>query len=326
MSSAAVIITSKDRAKPLMRAIRSVLRQTADVELLVVDDGSTDETAKALQTTFPTVRVIRNETSLGIIAARNQAMAHVRAEYVFTLDDDAEFGSAEAIETSLRQFDHPRIGAVCIPLVNHFQGKTQRCDFYPSSDDANFLCTATFRGGANVIRRTLFLELGGYSGIGRQGEEIAFCTKMLDAGYVVRCGSGCHIDHYPGGSDTFTPEKRRWQATNNAIFAWQFVPTFDLPFRMLGICTNQIHLGVKHGCLSDCVGGIFDGLSHCLKNRRIRQPVRRRTYKLSRMLRRRGCMSFDAVEPQLCKAQLPLTQSETTLPEHQFHLTSERDG
>lgn len=77
-------------ARYIARSIDSILSQTfADLELIVCDDGSTDETAAILATyRDPRLVVLRNPGNIGVVASRNRAFAASRGEYVGLLDAD----------------------------------------------------------------------------------------------------------------------------------------------------------------------------------------------------------------------------------------------
>jgi glycosyltransferase involved in cell wall biosynthesis len=90
-----VIIPTYNRVEMLGRAIQSLLRQRHDVDLdiLVIDDASTDGTAELLVTlsaTHPAVRVLRQNTNTGPSMARNQGLAALLSdtEVVTFLDSD----------------------------------------------------------------------------------------------------------------------------------------------------------------------------------------------------------------------------------------------
>ncbi len=84
-----VIIPTYNRAHTLPRAIESVLAQSfKDYELIVVDDGSSDETAKILER-YP-IRVIRQPNS-GVSAARNRGIEAARGQIIALLDSDDEW-------------------------------------------------------------------------------------------------------------------------------------------------------------------------------------------------------------------------------------------
>lgn len=86
-----IIIPAFNASVFIEGTIRSALAQTyAPTELIVVDDGSTDDTAArvaALAARHPTIRLIR-QSNAGVAAARNTAVAHARGSYIALLDAD----------------------------------------------------------------------------------------------------------------------------------------------------------------------------------------------------------------------------------------------
>ena len=119
---ASVVITTKNRRDELSAAIASALTQSAQPEVLVIDDGSTDGTSDMVRADFPAVRLERSTKSLGLIVQRNRAARLASGEIIFSLDDDAEFSTPGVVEQTLEDFDDPRIGAVAIPHVDMLTG------------------------------------------------------------------------------------------------------------------------------------------------------------------------------------------------------------
>ena len=88
MPRVSVIIPTYNRSGLLREAVTGVLKQSfKDVEILIVDDGSSDDTAAVARGFEGDVRYFRQDHA-GLNAARNLALAEARGEYVALLDDD----------------------------------------------------------------------------------------------------------------------------------------------------------------------------------------------------------------------------------------------
>lgn len=86
-----VVIPTFDRASVLPRALDSVGAQTlSPAEVIVVDDGSTDDTAELVERRFPSVRLLRQENR-GVSAARNRGIEASGGEWIALLDSDDEW-------------------------------------------------------------------------------------------------------------------------------------------------------------------------------------------------------------------------------------------
>jgi len=107
-----VIITTRNRSRYLREAIESVLavrRQRFNVEIIVVDDGSTDDTPELLKR-YP-VRQIRT-SGVGMANARNLGLRAATGDFVTLLDDD-DVWLPNNIGPQLALFErHPEFGAV----------------------------------------------------------------------------------------------------------------------------------------------------------------------------------------------------------------------
>jgi glycosyltransferase involved in cell wall biosynthesis len=112
--SISVILPTYNRAALLPRSIESVLGQTyGDFELIVVDDGSEDDSA-AVMARFADkrIRYLRLTRNRGVTAARNAGLAEARGAYIAFQDSDDEW-LAEKLERQRREFEeHPEVAVV----------------------------------------------------------------------------------------------------------------------------------------------------------------------------------------------------------------------
>ena len=118
MALVAVIMPCHNGQRTVRQAIESVLAQTfTDWELVVVNDGSTDESAAFLDrmaTADPRIRVIHNPRPSGVAAARNRALHATTARYVAFLDcDDAWV--PEKLSLQLAAMEQHRAALACGP-------------------------------------------------------------------------------------------------------------------------------------------------------------------------------------------------------------------
>lgn len=106
MPRVSVIIPTYNRADVLPRAIDSVLDQTeSDFEIIVIDDGSTDDTQELLNAyQDPRVRSVAHGTNHGANVARNTGIDEARGEYVAFLDSDDEW-KEDKLERQLERLD-----------------------------------------------------------------------------------------------------------------------------------------------------------------------------------------------------------------------------
>jgi len=91
MDTVSVIIPTFNRKKLLQRALRSVYQQTySSIEVIVVDDGSTDETAAMIKENFPKTKYLFQKNT-GVSAARNLGIKNARGQWIAFLDSDDEW-------------------------------------------------------------------------------------------------------------------------------------------------------------------------------------------------------------------------------------------
>jgi len=91
MPAVSIIVPTYNRRETILRSLESIRAQTfEDWELLVVDDGSTDETADLIAGFDPRLRLIR-QANQGITGARNTGLRESKGDFIAFLDSDDEF-------------------------------------------------------------------------------------------------------------------------------------------------------------------------------------------------------------------------------------------
>lgn len=201
-----VVIPTHNRWRRLLRVLRMALAQEGVcLEVVVVDDGSTDNPPAVLQPAQdPRIRVLRNETSRRVAAARNRGIQAARAEWIAFLDDD-DLWSPQKLRLQLERAaatgaDFAYTGAVRLREPDIVLG----VDAAPSPLDfaRQMLVTNVLPSGpSNVVARAdLVRQLGGFDEtldfaadwdlwirLGSRGSAAA-CPDLL-VGYVEHGGN-----------------------------------------------------------------------------------------------------------------------------------------
>jgi GalNAc5-diNAcBac-PP-undecaprenol beta-1,3-glucosyltransferase len=155
--SITVAIATFNRCGLLGRAIQSVLVQSwPGVEIVVVDDASTDGTQDFVAHNYPQVRYLRQDQNQGCGAARNRAVQEATNPYVLILDDDDELlvGSLALIAARLAAVPDLRR----YPVVNFARGNAELCTPYMVVSLDDYLTEALHGDFVPVICRELFLR------------------------------------------------------------------------------------------------------------------------------------------------------------------------
>lgn len=175
-----VVIAVRDGARYLGEAIRSVLDQTLPaLEVLVVDDGSHDDSADVARAFGPPVRVI-TQAPAGIGAARNRGLAEARADTVAFQDaDDLWFPDKLAMQTSALAQD---------PTLDLVSGHVRQfiSPDVPKEEKARFVCPPGPQPGwtacATLATRRAIEIIGPFSETLRAGEFIDWFMRGREAG------------------------------------------------------------------------------------------------------------------------------------------------
>jgi glycosyltransferase involved in cell wall biosynthesis len=205
-----VLIATYNRSYIIRDALESALAQTyRDFEIVIADDGSTDNTAEIVKSlNTDKIRYVRHESNRGCSAACNTAIASASGELLAFLDSD-DLWKPEYLERQVRFLDeHPEVDLVfsdmelqeksatfpslmglmqCFPRM--LEGKP-RHEEYTFSGREMYICLleeVPVKPTATVARRELFQKGGGFNETWPSGTDwdlfLRF-SKLTDFGYI----------------------------------------------------------------------------------------------------------------------------------------------
>ena len=242
-----MIVPAYNASAHIRDAIRSALDQTHDsLEVLVVDDGSTDDTAAVVERIARgdgRVRLIR-QANAGVAAARNAGIAAARGLYVAPLDaDDLWYPEKLAAQVDRMEQGGPGMGMVYSWWVSVDETATIRGSSFPCRAEGNValsLLYVNFIGNASVplFRRDAVEQVGGYDASLRardaQGCEDWDLSLRVAARYDTGVAPGHHVGYRqrPGSMSMNVAEmarsydavvdrlKREWSGVPASAYRW----------------------------------------------------------------------------------------------------------
>ncbi len=234
-----IVVVNWNTRDLLRLCLASIYRNAADLdyEVIVVDNGSTDDSVEMVRLGFPGTIVVRNQENLGFARANNQAIRRCFGRHVLLLNSDAMllWGSARQMVEHLDT--NPRVGAVGGKLLNPdgtFQ--SSYADFprllgetllltglsrwllgssYPSYSESR---SQDRRPVDWVSGAFLMVRRGALDTVGlldedyfMYTEEVDWCYRIRRRGWEIHYLPEAQAVHWSGGTSQLVPERKRAQ-------------------------------------------------------------------------------------------------------------------
>jgi len=271
-SRVTIVVLTYNRRQELQRSLAELTALPDRPAVIVVDNGSTDDTAHCVRHDFPQVELVQAPSNLGA-AGRNLGVQQVRTPYVAFSDDDTWWAPG-ALDASADLFDrHPRIAVLNARIaVGPECREDPACGAMAASPLERIPGVGPtltgFMAGACVMRTSAYLEAGGYwKAFFIGGEESLLAMDILDAGRQIAYAPVLQVHHWPSQARDST--LRRRLLVRNAIWtAWLRLP-MSLAWRRTLTCLGQVPDGrLRRRAMAD----ILPGLPSVFAQRRVLKP------------------------------------------------------
>ncbi|GAA1432594.1 glycosyltransferase [Streptomyces thermospinosisporus] len=166
-----VLVPAYNEAKCIENTVRSLVASDHPIEIIVIDDGSTDGTARIVESLgLPNVRVVR-QLNAGKPAALNRGVANARYDIIVMMDGDTVF-EPTTVRELVQPFADPRVGAVAgnakVGNKDKLIGAWQHIEYVMGFNlDRRMYdvlqCMPTIPGAVGAFRRSALERVGGMS-------------------------------------------------------------------------------------------------------------------------------------------------------------------
>ena len=250
LSTVSVVIPCFNSAETILRAIDSVRRQTVPVlEIIVVDDGSTDGSADLVERNCPDVLVIR-QPNAGSAAARNAGMRRAQGEFIALLDAD-DLWLPHRLATQLPiMHKEPSVGLVCgtIKWVHAGSNCVPRVtpnNRYRLRNAAEVMCNHQVPTSTVLLRRAVLDSVGYMDESLRTSQDTDFFFRIVAKGWQIaycRCPlavgfsrDGSSSTNYVANAAALRSIIERYDPATNAespLTAAQYAKAYALNLRL----------------------------------------------------------------------------------------------
>ncbi|MBI4469791.1 MAG: glycosyltransferase family 2 protein [Acidobacteria bacterium] len=268
-----VIVVNWNQAPYLERCLDSLrpARGGEVLEVIVVDNASTDQSAGMVRARFPWVRLIVNATNLGFARANNGGLEESKGDPICLLNNDAEvIGDALGIMAAYLR-DHPGVGAVGPQLLNS-DGSLQpsgrsfpkigdvlaqstglyrlwRRDFFkePGRDYSRIAPVDEISGACIMIRREVYRKVGGLDPrYFLYYEDVDWCWRIKQSGWEIHYLPGARVMHHWGRSSTQDLWRVRLEGRKSLLrFYREHVSRLDFQLLRAGLLAVDLAVVVK---------------------------------------------------------------------------------
>ncbi len=193
-----ILIPSYNRAKELERCLMSLFvleYPLTCLEIVVVDDGSTDETPvmlRQLSARYPHLRVVTHQSRQGVGMSRNSGAAAARYELHAYIDSDC-VATPQWLAQLVPAFQDQRLAAVggmirafdCHSVIGRYEDVRSSLYMGARPQQVRPEGPLTYLPTANLlVRRSMWRHLGGFAALS-QGEDVDFCRRLLETGATI---------------------------------------------------------------------------------------------------------------------------------------------
>lgn len=190
-----IILPAYNAEKYIAEAIESVLKQEyKDFELLILDDGSKDDTADIIKTFVDTrIRYIKNEKNIGLIQTLNKGISLAQGIYIGRIDADDIWHNTHKISLQIEYFNtHPDtilVGTSAIAIDQN--GNTLFDMHYPSVEQKikkTFLAGNPFIHPSVIFLKEAAVKAGGFLTEDLHAEDYSLWLRLGTMGHIDNIG------------------------------------------------------------------------------------------------------------------------------------------
>jgi GT2 family glycosyltransferase len=244
-----------NRCEDVVKTLDSIASLSyRNIEILVVDNGSTDHSVKVLSKDFPAVKLIVLPKNVGCEDGNNVGILNANGDVLLFLDSDADL-ERDGLTKILDVFENDKeVGIVEPRIIRPADNKIlNEAKFWPKQN--------TFTGCVVAFRASVFEKIGLRPGeFFLYSSEPDICLRAVESGFkILHCSN--IIGHHRESPVARANKMFYYLATRNTIWLiWRHYPLANAIYETLILLIIHFFRSVGHGAIHYYIGGIIAGL------------------------------------------------------------------
>ena len=276
MSSVSVLIPAYNSASHIRRSIESVLKQTVlPLEIIVINDGSTDETESIVNAYGGIVRLISKDRNCGLPAARNFGIENASGEWIAFLDSDDEWEQKKN-EIAIKLVESKKTDWCMLAQRNVHIKNASKINSYDLNGemicDNYFSLVLQGKGccpSSIMVRKSVFGKIGGFNERLMTGEDLEMWWRIANDIPLISYYSQPLVRYYVDTPGSMTNTRRN---ELKLIAFWDAISQIE---SSLDDSTNsELFRKVRYAFASKAIrfylrNGYYDAVRHLKSNKLI---------------------------------------------------------
>jgi GT2 family glycosyltransferase len=277
MAIVSIVILSYNRKEDIRESLEKLYSYGLnDIEIIVVDNGSSDGTSQMIESEYPSVRLLKLDKNIGV-SGYNKGFEISKGRYILILDDDS-FPSENSVKRMIEEFEKDEtVGIIAFDVRNYSSYNLVSNQTKKEEQTENKRYLMGFNGAGAGIRKSLIDKIGGYPDeFFLYWNETDLAIRVLNEGYKILWVNDI-ISYHKYSPKNRDSERGPYYYTRNLYWIiLKYFPLFKGIGKILKLLYYSFYFGLEQKTfiyLKASFNAVFNSKTALKKRKKIKKEI-----------------------------------------------------
>jgi GT2 family glycosyltransferase len=277
MAIVSIVILSYNRKEDIRESLEKLYSYGLnDIEIIVVDNGSSDGTSQMIESEYPSVRLLKLDKNIGV-SGYNKGFEISKGRYILILDDDS-FPSENSVKRMIEEFEKDKtVGIIAFDVRNYSSYNLVSNQTKKDEQTENKRYLMGFNGAGAGIRKSLIDKIGGYPDeFFLYWNETDLAIRVLNEGYKILWVNDI-ISYHKYSPKNRDSERGPYYYTRNLYWIiLKYFPLFKGIGKILKLLYYSFYFGLEQKTfiyLKASFNAVFNSKTALKKRKKIKKEI-----------------------------------------------------